>query len=450
MKRVNFSTLMAASALLITGAVQASSEPAKLTQAVDAITASWSSTETNLERHDLLAERPALIWLWAGSGYDKQFNSPRGHQLAVSDVTTILRTGSGEKSASCWTCKGPGSAKLIDELGENGFASRSFAEVGSDMTVSVGCKDCHAEGDYALQLPRPHAQKAMAKIHMPFAEQNKRMQGAQTCGQCHVTYYFQPEQANRVNIPWIFGSSADLIEKYYDTRQFYDWIHPISGAPMVKARHPEFEHWSRSAHAELGVTCITCHMPEQKDANGRAFHDHNVSHTWQNFDGACSGCHDSETQLKQQVANRKQQINQARTEVEALLVKAHAEAGALTEARVSFSEMGAALMDIRHAQWRWDFATSSHGVHAHNPKEGLELLAVAKRQATMARARLEVLLDKYPDAKVVYPDLSSKAAAHKAIGFDEAKAQAQKEAFLAEKVKGKWPSVTSLSQSQSQ
>lgn len=78
----------------------------------------------------------------------------------------------------------------------------------------------------------------MAKVHKPFGEQNQSMQQSQVCGQCHVTYYFQPERQDKVNIPWIFGNSADEIEKYYDARQFFEWVHPVSRTPLVKARIP--------------------------------------------------------------------------------------------------------------------------------------------------------------------------------------------------------------------
>mgnify|MGYP002232809209 FL=1 len=30
--------------------------------------------------------------------------------------------------------------------------------------------------------------------------------------------------------------------------------------------------------------------------------------------------------------------------------------------------------DIRHAQWRWDLAIASHGIHMHAPEEGLRML----------------------------------------------------------------------------
>ncbi|WP_298445113.1 ammonia-forming cytochrome c nitrite reductase subunit c552 [uncultured Ferrimonas sp.] len=426
---------------LLSGCSPAESVPsADLTQPADTQpTISWQSTSNNDERSDMLAARPQLIVLWSGSGYDKQFSTPRGHQFAIKDVTNVLRTGDGEKSASCWSCKGPAAPAMMAEFGENGFGGKTFGEVGHRMDVSVGCDDCHSPDRKALKLARPFAQKAMAKVQQDFDTMSPAWQGAQTCGQCHVTYYFQPEQDNRVNIPWIFGNDADAIEKYYDTRRFYDWIHPLSGAPMVKARHPEYEHWSRSEHAKMDVTCVSCHMPTQVDDEGREYHSHNTGKVMDNFDSTCASCHASKKSLQAKLSKRKQQIDDARTEVEKLLVKAHAEAGALWRGGVNQTSLSPALMDIRHAQWRWDFAVSSHGVHAHNPSEGLALLATAKRQAQQARATLAVMLSQNPEIEVSYPDISNKLAAQQAMGLDEAALQQQKQRFLDEQVKGKWP-----------
>ncbi|WP_051202072.1 ammonia-forming cytochrome c nitrite reductase subunit c552 [Ferrimonas senticii] len=402
-------------------------------------TASWLSTAANSSTDDLLEQRPAMVYLWAGSGFERQYTAPRGHQFAVADVVNTLRSADGSKSASCFSCKSPGAPMLMAEYGENGFGSKTMAEVGHEMAVSVGCDDCHQADQQSLRLARPFALEAMAKVQQPFAKQNHATQAAQTCGQCHVTYYFQPEQGNRVNIPWIFGNSADQIEKYYDTRRFYDWIHPISGTPMVKARHPDYEQWSRSSHAKLGVTCVTCHMPVKTDANGREYHDHNTANVWDNFDSQCIDCHVSESTLKAKMAKQRQRIDDARSEVEALLVKAHAETGALWRAKVSQAQLTPIQMLIRHAQWRWDFAVSSHGVHAHNPQEGLALLAAAKTQALQARALIAPLLAAQPDLRVRYPDLSSKAAAQQFIGLDMPALEQQKQQFLREQVQDRWP-----------
>ncbi|WP_137222507.1 MULTISPECIES: ammonia-forming cytochrome c nitrite reductase subunit c552 [Shewanella] len=408
---------------------------------------SWQATEEQVERDDILAQYPANIILWAGSSFAKEYHSPRGHQFAVADITHTLRTGvavaEGDKglSASCWTCKSPDAPRLMNEMGIQGFSGANFVDLGREIKSVVYCSDCHVDGSAELALPRPHAQNAMAKIKLPFDKQDHAMQGAQVCGQCHVSYYFQPENNNKVNIPWIFGSTADEIEKYYDTRRFYEWIHPISKTPILKARHPEFEHWSRSAHAKQGVTCITCHMPPATDEKGATYTDHKVAGALDNFDRTCASCHSSKAAITKKLDKTKAIIDAKSRNVESLLIKAHYEAKAAWDAGATWPQMNDAIMGIRHAQWRWDFATASHGMYAHNPKEGIELLDKSTEQVTYAREALARILGQLSVTKVEYPDYSTKEKAHAAIGFVEADAIKAKEAFIKEEVDKYWQPV---------
>ena len=409
---------------------------------------SWQQTSEQTEREDMLASYPAAVILWAGSSFAKEYNSPRGHHFAVADVTHTLRTGvppkDGEKglSASCWTCKTPDATRLMKELGVEGFSAKNFTDLGTEINSVVYCTDCHVDGKAELAMPRPHAQDAMAKVHIPFDKQDVNMQGAQTCGQCHVTYYFQPERSDKVNIPWIFGNTVDDIEKYYDTRRFYEWIHPISQTPILKARHPEFEHWSRSKHAEAGVTCITCHMPEEIDAKGNSFTSHKISKALDHFDAVCQDCHKSEKTIVKSLERSKAEIDAKAREVEGLLVKAHYEAKAAWDAGATWPLMNDAIMAIRHSQWRWDFAMASHGLYAHNPEEGNALLDMSIRQVNYARASLAEILKKFDISKVEYPDISTKAAAHKAVGIELDKLTEQKKQFIKQEVDKKWSEVT--------
>ena len=408
---------------------------------------SWQATSEQVEREDMLANYPASIILWAGSSFAKEYHSPRGHQFAVADVAHTLRTGvapePGEKglSASCWTCKTPDAPRLIEELGFEGYSAKNFTDLGKEIQSVVYCSDCHESGNKKLALPRPHAQDAMAKIQLPFDKQDTNMQGAQVCGQCHVTYYFRPEKSNVVNIPWIFGSTADDIEKYYDTRRFFEWIHPISRTPILKARHPDFEHWSRSKHAEVGVTCITCHMPTQQDAKGVEFTSHKVDKALPHFDSSCSSCHSSKTKIEAKLAANKLTIETKAREVEGLLVKAHYEAKAAWDAGAKWEQMNAPIMAIRHGQWRWDFAMSSHGLYAHNPTEGKQLLDKAFEQASDARKQLAGILKQLNVTQVSYPDISTKQKAQQAIGIVEADLVKEKQKFIEEEINKNWHPV---------
>ncbi|MCZ4339854.1 ammonia-forming cytochrome c nitrite reductase subunit c552 [Shewanella colwelliana] len=409
---------------------------------------SWLATSEQTARTDMLASYPAAVILWAGSSFAKEYNSPRGHHFAVADVTHTLRTGvtpdAGKKglSASCWTCKTPDAPRLMNELGIEGFSAKNFTELGREIKSVVYCNDCHESGSAKLALPRPHAQDAMAKVNLPFDKQDINMQGSQVCGQCHVTYYFQPERSNKVNIPWIFGSSADLIEKYYDTRRFYEWIHPISKTPILKARHPEFEHWSRSEHAKQGVSCVSCHMPEVNDDKGNRFTDHKVSKALDHYQQVCQSCHGDQQAFMVKLESGKQQIDIKAREVEGLLVKAHYEAKAAWDAGGSWPIMNDAIMGIRHSQWRWDFAMASHGLYAHNPQEGNALLDAALIQVKAARKSLAEILSMLEVKQVDYPDISTKESAQQAVGIALEKLTQEKQAFIKQEVDKHWPEVS--------
>ncbi|WP_425529398.1 ammonia-forming cytochrome c nitrite reductase [Ferrimonas balearica] len=407
---------------------------------------SWASSAETDQIVDLLADDPNLVVLWAGYGFSKDYNKARGHYYAVTDVIQTLRTGApmndtdGPMPAACWSCKSPDVARMYQEVGEGNFNDHKFGKWGHEMGNAIGCADCHESGTPKLTLSRPYAERAMEKVDLTFSEQSRDMKAAQTCGQCHVEYYFDKNDHNNVRFPWENGFTAEGAEKYFDSIGFADWTHKISKAPMLKAQHPEFETWATSVHAEMDVTCITCHMPKVTNDQGRKFSKHNVGNALDNFDVACSSCHDSQADLKATLKANKEAINAEKLKAEAIIVRAHFEAGAAWEAGATEAEMKQALIHIRHAQWRWDFAIASHGVHAHNPQEALRLLASAQEIGLQAQAELKKVLTKYGVAQpVAIPDISTKEAAQALVGWDKAKLDAQKEAFLEQRVDKEWP-----------
>ena len=124
-----------------------------------------------------------------------------------------------------------------------------------------------------------------------------------------------------------------------------------------------------------------------------------------------------------------------------MLIKAHYEAKAAWDAGATWPQMNDAIMAIRHSQWRWDFATASHGMYAHNAKEGIELLDKSTEQVTYAREALARILSQMSVTKVEYPDYNTKEKAHAAIGFIEADAIKAKQAFIKQEVDKHWQPV---------
>jgi len=405
---------------------------------------SWKSTSESIEKEDGLETDPNMIILWAGYGFSKDYNKARGHFYAIDDLRNTLRTGApkdektGPMPMACWSCKGPDVARIIEEKGEDGYFEGKWARLGHEIVNPIGCSDCHntkgdafKNGEADLMITRPYAKRAFETIGMPFNEQTDLDKQATICAQCHVEYYFTGPN-KMVKFPWDQGTTVDDMEKYYDDLNFKDWTHKISKAPMLKAQHPGFETWRMGIHGKNGVVCTDCHMPKIEKDDGTVYTDHKVGNPLDAFDNTCAQCHTQEKEFLQSiVSTRKAQVTKMKLIAEKQIVAAHFEAGEAWKSGVTETEMQPILMDIRHAQWRWDYAIASHGVHMHAPEVALEILGTAVDRAADARTKLiRLLAQKGIMTSVQIPDISTKAAAQKALGMDMEKMKAEKQEFL--------------------
>lgn len=243
---------------------------------------SWKATSEQSERVDALAEDPRLVILWAGYPFSRDYNKPRGHAFAVTDVRETLRTGApknaedGPLPMACWSCKSPDVARLIQKDGEDGYFHGKWARGGPEIVNNLGCADCHntaspefAKGKPELTLSRPYAARAMEAIGKPFEKAGRFDQQSMVCGQCHVEYYFDGKN-KAVKFPWDDGMKVENMEQYYDKIAFSDWTNSLSKTPMLKAQHPEYETWTAGIHGKNNVTCIDCHMPKVQNAEANS------------------------------------------------------------------------------------------------------------------------------------------------------------------------------------
>ncbi len=405
---------------------------------------SWRATAEQSKQVDALAEDPRLVILWAGYAFAKDYNKPRGHAFALTDVRATLRTGApktaedGPLPMACWSCKSPDVARVINQQGEEHYFRGQWARGGPEIVNPLGCADCHntasaafKQGKPELTLSRPYADRAMQSLGKSFHSEGRLSQQSMVCGQCHVEYYFSGKN-KAVKFPWDQGTRVDDMEDYYDKLNFSDWVHPLSKTPMLKAQHPEFETWRAGIHGKNNVTCIDCHMPKVQNSAGKVYTDHKIGNPFDNFDQSCANCHTQDkASLQAVVAQRKHDVNEIKLKVEDQLVHAHFEAKAAWSAGVSSAEMQPILQDIRHAQWRWDYAIASHGVHMHAPDVALRVLATALDKAASARTKLaRVLATKGISHEIALPDISSKEKAQLALGMDMQQLNAEKQQFL--------------------
>ncbi len=196
------------------------------------------------------------------------------------------------------------------------------------------------------------------------------------CGQCHVEYYFKgPEK--RLTYPWAKGLKADQILSYYEENGFKDWTHGETGAPVLKAQHPEFEMWNQGIHARSGVTCADCHMPYVRQGSQK-LSDHWVRSPLLNINRACQTCHKwDEGELRDRVFTIQDRTFVMRnTAMDALVslindIKAAKAAGAADE------QLNPARTMQRRGQFLLDFIEAENSMGFHASQEAMRILALS-------------------------------------------------------------------------
>lgn len=403
---------------------------------------------------DMLAVDPRLVVLWAGYAFSKDYNQGRGHYYAIEDVWNTLRTGAPAEGVpspqpnTCWTCKSPDVPRLMHQLiEENGgnfeagvaaFYSGSMDTKGHEIVNAIGCGDCHDAETMNLRISRPALIEAYQRQGKDISKASHQEMRSLVCAQCHVEYYFNKKKIEGVpylTFPWDNGYSAEQMEAYYDNIEFTDWTHALSKAPMLKAQHPDYEVYMTGVHASRGVSCADCHMPYTSEG-GLKYTSHHLQSPLNNISNSCQVCHRQEgARLLADVYERQDRIIENRDKLEELLVRAHVEAKKAWDLGATEADMKAILLDIRHAQWRWDYTAAGHGSSFHSPVETSRVIGTGIALAQEARIKLARLFVNLGfNGEVPYPDIATKAKAQEYIGLDVKVMQADKDRFLKEVV----------------
>ena len=80
----------------------------------------------------------------------------------------------------------------------------------------------------------------------------------------HKSYFrIYPQEGlkNYLVFPWAKGTTLEAMLAFYDEVEHTDYVHAISGAPIIKAQHPDYELYLTGIHAYRNVSCADCHMP---------------------------------------------------------------------------------------------------------------------------------------------------------------------------------------------
>ena len=409
---------------------------------------SWKKTKENAKIDDMLDEKSQLAVLWAGYGFSKDYNAPRGHYYALQDNVNTLRTGApvdgktGPMPTACWTCKSPDVPRIMERDGELEYFTGKWAKYGNEIVNSIGCADCHKNDTGELNVRRPHLNRALVSAGLPtFEDSTHQEKRSLVCAQCHVEYYFKKTEwtdkegkakvAKVVTLPWANGLTAEGAEKYYNDMGFSDWTNKISKTPMLKTQHPGYELFKTGIHGQKGVSCADCHMPYTQEGSVK-YSDHQLQSPLNTMERSCMPCHrESEKTLEEIVHRKYERKDQLHELAMDNLAKAHLETAKAMEVGATDEELKEIRDDIRSGQWKWDYAVASHPAFFHAPEETLRLLAVANESAMQARVKLVTVLARHGEIGFIAPDFSTKEQAQALAGVPLEKLIAAKKEFKA-------------------
>jgi nitrite reductase (cytochrome c-552) len=362
---------------------------------------------------------PNLVTMWAGYAFAKDFREERGHAYMLEDQTYTERQVVAKQPGTCMQCHGSvyvPMKKLGDGDLMKGFEKMNqmgYFEARKLVEHPVTCIDCHDPKTMDLRVTRPGFMEGIKNAKLAQGVPNydvntmatRQEMRAYVCGQCHVEYYFKgPEK--RLTFPWFKGLQVDNILAYYDEVGFKDWVHKESGAPALKAQHPEFEMWSQGIHARSGVVCADCHMPYTR-VGGTKVSDHQVRSPLLNLNRACQGCHKwSEEELKARVLKIQDQTWKLREQAMTALISLIGDIKAAKEAGKTDEELATARYMQRRAQFFFDFVEAENSTGFHASQEAARILG-----ESMDASRQGQIALRDPKFKVTVPVTSIQVAA---------------------------------------
>ncbi len=337
-----------------------------------------------------LEEDPRLKTMWAGYAFAVDFREERGHAYMLEDQTFTARQAAAPQPGTCLHChasmyvpyKKAGSGDLIK--GFEKLNPMSYAEARKLASHPVACIDCHDPDTMSLRITRPgfiegiralKASQGVADYDVNKMATRQEMR-AFVCGQCHVEYYFQGWE-KRLTYPWFKGLRADQILAYYEEIGFKDWTHADSGAPALKAQHPEFEMWNQGIHARSGVACADCHMPYQR-VGALKVSDHHVRSPLLNINRACQTCHNwPEEELRARAHTMQERTFELRNVAMDALVALIGDIKVARAAGKSGTQLAEAQTFQRRAQFLLDFIEAENSTGFHAPQEAARILALS-------------------------------------------------------------------------
>ena len=328
-----------------------------------------------------LEEQPEQIELFKGYKFSIQYDDDRGHWYAGVDQLNSKRIPG--QPGTCICCKGSAMYDKFYKVSGWEFAAKPFAEVAANIEEDewFGCSTCHDPDTMQLRIYNQGFIESMAEMGVDVTQATHQEMRVYVCGQCHNEYYFKKKEDNRLHMPFANGLGPEEEWKYYhdghDPKFDADWVHPDSGAAMLKVQHPDLEVYTDSIHALNGVTCVDCHMPYMRQ-DGVKYTSHWMANPMLHYDKSCTKCHDESYDT---MLTRVQNINDNTFKILRIAgqttARAHKVIRAAHFAGATDEQLAESRQLVREAQWYWDWVSAESSMGFHNPDKCMKALGLS-------------------------------------------------------------------------
>ena len=343
-----------------------------------------------------LDEDPRLRAMWAGYAFATDFREERGHAYMLMDQEFTQRQQVTQQPGTCIHCHASTYAAYV-RLGQGdihrGFEAlnqRPYQAARQEVTHPVSCVDCHAPGTMALRVTRPAFIEGIRDYDVNTMATRQEMR-TYVCGQCHVEYYFKGSE-KRLTYPWNRGLAADSILSEYQQNRHVDWTHARTGAPALKAQHPEFEMYMQGVHARSNVACADCHMSFTR-VGAMKVSSHHVRSPMLDVNRSCQTCHrQSESEIISRVALIQDRTYRTRGVALDGLLELVQDIEAALQVDSTHTAIREARERQRQAQFLVDFVEAENSMGFHAPQEAMRVLALAIDHVRKGQTALRPLL----------------------------------------------------------
>ena len=351
----------------------------------------WLMTSESDDIDDYLEVYPMLRGLYEGYGFAIDYGSARGHYYDVQDIEA---TGRPHPLANCWTCKTPDFTHMVNEEGIEAY-KKDWTEVQSQITEGISCYTCHANTPGEITITHTYWIDAVGDDFDSIAPADL------ACGQCHNEYYFHPEtKATTIAHNSLASMDPATMLAFFNDgsnfpsgEPFADWTNPRTGVKQIKVQHPEFETYLGAGSPHAGTfTCADCHMPDAVNADGVAYHSHNLMSPLDNpelIENTCSACHFDLVKevhdLQAKVETRTYTVGYRLEYLTELLAQA------VASEKYTDEQLDPIRSLARDAQFYWDFVFVENAEGAHNPTLTYQCLDKADELCAEATSQILAL-----------------------------------------------------------